>query len=181
MSKKPEKLHEQDQLLFSEAVSGITPLEQDKIIPSSEKNRSFVPGNKQINEDSQPNEMLSQLSDEYDPFEHEQQRLDLNYYHHSIGKRQFLRIKSKPFSIELILDLHGYNRENAREELIRFIEHCQSNNYRQVAIMPGHGMGILRQSLNIWLRQLPSVLAFAESPQNKGGKGLIRVLLSSSA
>jgi len=43
--------------------------------------------------------------------------------------------------------------------------------------MPGQGHGILRQSLNLWLRQIPQVLAFAESPQSSGGKGVIRILI----
>ena len=43
MSKPVDKRQKQDKELFSEAMAGIEPLEQDKIIPSSDKNRVFTP------------------------------------------------------------------------------------------------------------------------------------------
>jgi len=179
MSKPPEKSSQQDKLLFSEAVSDITPLTQDKIIPSTENNnRVFV--RKHSSENELDDEIIDSLSDEYDPFENDQQRNDLNFHHQSISKRQFHSLRKNHYIPELILDLHGINRQQARNELLAFIKHCQQHDFRKVAIMPGYGYGILRQSLNVWLRQLTEVLAFAESPQHSGGKGVIRVLLAAS-
>ncbi|MCP3673036.1 MAG: hypothetical protein GY829_01000 [Gammaproteobacteria bacterium] len=175
MSKPVDKRHKQDQELFSEAMVGIEPLKQDKIIPSSEKNRVFTPRENFIESKAH----IDLLSDEYDPFENDEQRNDLNYHHQSISKKQFRTLKKQSFNRELILDLHGINRPQARSELIEFLQYCKEHDYRQVAIMPGQGYGILRQALNIWLRQLPEVLAFAESPQRSGGRGVIRVLLAS--
>ena len=183
MSNTADNDQQQDKLLFSEAVSGITPLVQDKIIPLSEKNPSTdVKSTKSIlsDDNSAIHESLTRLSDDYDPFEDDQQRYDLNYHQVSISKRRFNDFKKGHFNTELLLDLHGYNKNQARIELATFIQHCEDHNFTKVAIMPGYGHGVLRSSLNLWLRQLPQVLAFAESPQRSGGKGVIRLLLTRS-
>ena len=174
MSKIPDKLQKQEQQLFSEAMTGIIPIRQDKIIPSSENNRVFVAQTNFLDNDK----FVDNLSDQYDPFDNDQQRNDLNYHHVSISKKQFRALKKGLFSRDLILDLHGINRQQARSEVIEFLHYCQAHDFRQVVIMPGRGQGILRQALNIWLRQLPEVLAFAESPEHSGGKGVIRLLLA---
>jgi len=176
MSKTPEKLQTKDKHLFSEAVSGITPIKQDRNIPFSENNCVFIPKpDFNISDKMQDN-----LSDEYDPFDSEEDKFDLNYYQQSIGKKRFQSLRKGYFESEQILDLHGLNRQQARELLLEFIQYCNNKHFRKVTVMPGFGQGILRQSLNIWLRQLPQVLAFAESPQKSGGKGTIRLLLSAS-
>jgi len=181
MSNTADHDQQQDKQLFSEAVSGITPLVQDKIIPLSEKNPSIdVKTSKSRRADDTANidDNLSRLSDGYDPFEDDQQRYNLNYHQVSISKRRFNDFKKGRFNQELLLDLHGFNKNQARIELATFLQHCQVHQLSKVAIMPGYGEGILRSSLNLWLRQLPQVLAFAESPQRSGGKGVIRLLLT---
>jgi len=135
MSKIPDKLQKQEQQLFSEAMTGIVPIRQDKIIPSSENNRVFVAQTNFLDNDK----FVDNLSDQYDPFDNDQQRNELNYHHVSISKKQFRALKKGLFR---------------------------------------RGQGILRQALNIWLRQLPEVLAFTESPEHSGGKGVIRLLLA---
>ena len=176
MSKPPEKYQKQDKHIFSEAMEGVTPLNQDKIIPSSEKNRVFVPKNEIFNND----DFDDNLSDQFDPFEDDQQRQDLNFHNVSISKQKFRSLKKDAFKADLILDLHGATKQQARKELMAFLAHCKQHDYRRLLIMPGIGQGILRQALNSWLRQLPEVLAFTESPNHHGGKGVIRLLIANS-
>ncbi len=176
MSDNPDKPLETDNKLFSDVVSDITPIKQDTIIPSG-KNKSVIDNTViQFDDEQTPD----YLSDEYDPFETNDQKYDLNHHHSSIAKNRFHAFRTGYFESEQILDLHGLNREQARKELIAFFRHCKKSNFRRVSIMPGYGQGILRQALNSWLRQLPEVLAFAESPQKSGGKGVIRILLAVS-
>ncbi len=176
MSDSPDKPLETDNKLFSDVVSDITPFEQDKIIPPG-KNKSVIDNTVTHFDDEKTPDYLS---DEYDPFETNDEKYDLNYHHSSIAKSKFHSFRTGYFESEQILDLHGLNREQARKELIAFFQYCKNHNYRRVSIMPGYGRGILRQALNSWLRQLPEVLAFAESPQKSGGKGVIRILLAAS-
>ena len=183
MSNTADDDQQQNKLLFSNAVSGITPLVQDKIIPLSEKNPSTdvkTSKSRLADDNTDITDTLSTLSDEYDPFDDDQQRYDLNYHQVSISKRRFNDFKKGHFNSELLLDLHGYNKHQARIELATFIQHCEDNHYTKVTIMPGYGHGVLRSSLNLWLRQMSQVLAFAESPQRSGGKGVIRLLLARS-
>jgi len=174
MSDTPKKPHQADKQMFSNAVSDISPIEQDRIIPFSDTNRVFIQQRNFVDTDK----FIDNLSDSYDPFENEQQKNDLNYHHQSISKKKFQSFKKGRFESEQILDLHGLNRQEARRELLAFLHYCNKQNYRLVSIMPGYGKGILREALNIWLRQIPRVLAFAESPQQSGGKGVIRLLLA---
>jgi len=176
MSDNPEKPLDTNNELFSDVVSDITPLEQDKIIPSGKNKSDLDVAINHLDDEK----VYDHLSDEYDPFETDDQKYDLNYHHSSISNNKFHTFRTRYFDSEQILDLHGLNREQARKELTAFFQYCFNHDFRRVTIMPGYGRGVLRQSLNSWLRQLPEILAFAESPQKSGGKGVIRILLAAS-
>ena len=65
------------------------------------------------------------------------------------------------------LDLHGLTVRYARDELNRFLKICQERDIRCVRIIHGKGyrsegkQPILKQKLNLWLRQRDDVLAFS--------------------
>ena len=137
MSNTADNDQQQDKLLFSEAVSGITPLVQDKIIPLSEKNPSTdIKSIKTVVTDDYTdiNDSLTRLSDGYDPFEDDQQRYNLNYHQVSISKRRFNEFKKGNYNTELLLDLHGYNKDQARIELATFIEHSYFRFFQQFRV-----------------------------------------------
>ncbi|MCU7924788.1 MAG: Smr/MutS family protein [Candidatus Thiodiazotropha sp. (ex Dulcina madagascariensis)] len=85
--------------------------------------------------------------------------------------------------IDAELDLHGLTVRHAREELNRFIKACQERNIRCVRIIHGKGyrsegqQPILKQKLNLWLRQRDEVLAFTSATRRDGGTGAAYVLL----
>ncbi|MET0067897.1 MAG: Smr/MutS family protein [Candidatus Thiodiazotropha sp.] len=80
------------------------------------------------------------------------------------------------------LDLHGLTVRYAREELKRFIQECQRRQIRCVRIIHGKGYGsedrqpVLKQKLNLWLRQREDVLAFTSATRRDGGTGAAYVL-----
>ena len=177
MPKSSDNHNNSKQIVFSDAVSDITPLVQDKIIPSSVKVRCSDKQNKTSYNSMDQEDFSIHLSDDYEPFTDTHLSDDLNYHHSSISMKQYKKIKSGAFATEDFLDLHGLSKLQAQNKLKQFLSHSMHQNYQRITIMPGIGLGILRRSLNIWLRQLPVVLAFAESPNGSGGKGVIRVLL----
>ncbi len=143
MSKIPEKPNTNDKQLFSDTMSDITLIKQDKNIPFSDNNCVFIARDKpQINE-----KVTDTLSDEYGPFELEEQKYDLNFHQQCISKKQFLSLRKNYFDSEQVLDLHGLNRQQAREQLLEFFHYCNKRNFTKVTIMPGYGKGILRQSM----------------------------------
>ena len=81
------------------------------------------------------------------------------------------------------LDLHGYNVDQARDELGRFIRDSNRNEYRCVLVVHGKALksdgapAIIKSYVNDWLRQMPQVLAFVSAQAKDGGAGALYVLL----
>ena len=84
------------------------------------------------------------------------------------------------------LDLHGMNRDEARQALGEFLAHCQHAGWRCVRVIHGKGHGsphklsILRQLVRGWLAQRIDVLAYCQSRPQDGGDGAVSVLLRSA-
>lgn len=81
------------------------------------------------------------------------------------------------------LDLHGLNRDEAREALSQFIAACLQQGRRCVRVIHGKGLGspgkesILKQLSRGWLAQREEILAFCQAGPHDGGGGALLVLL----
>lgn len=81
------------------------------------------------------------------------------------------------------IDLHGMNREEAREALGAFLEAVMRRAYRCVLIIHGKGLGsknrepVLKAKVKTWLARNEEVLAFCQAPDHQGGAGAMLVLL----
>lgn len=81
------------------------------------------------------------------------------------------------------LDLHGLNRDEAREALSQFIAACLQQGRRCVRVIHGKGLGspgkesILKQLSRGWLAQREDILAFCQAGPHDGGGGALLVLL----
>lgn len=86
-------------------------------------------------------------------------------------------------SIEAEFDLHGMTVNIAKKGLQNFLQDCQSNNYRYIRIVHGKGYGstnklpVLKNKLNIWLRNNDVILAFCSAPVYNGGTGAVNVYI----
>jgi DNA-nicking Smr family endonuclease len=84
------------------------------------------------------------------------------------------------------IDLHGFNRREAHEEVTRFLAESVRQCRRCVRIVHGRGNGspgregILRQLVKSWLSRNGNVLAFCHPPPSDGGEGALWILLRSS-
>ncbi len=101
-------------------------------------------------------------------------------------RRVVRRLKRGEFSIQAHLDLHGYNREQARIAVADFIRHCVREGKRCVLIITGRGIGsqdnipVLKTKLAAWLTRGAvgrKVLAFTSARPYDGGTGAVYVLL----
>jgi DNA-nicking Smr family endonuclease len=100
-----------------------------------------------------------------------------------ISHKDMKRLKSGEFHVDGVLDLHGSTAEEARHQFLAFLEKAQSQGWRCVRIVHGKGKHgtdtpILKNLVNTWLRQLPSIIAFCSAPNRDGGTGAVYVLIS---
>uniref|UniRef100_Q47GI7 Smr protein/MutS2 C-terminal n=1 Tax=Dechloromonas aromatica (strain RCB) TaxID=159087 RepID=Q47GI7_DECAR len=81
------------------------------------------------------------------------------------------------------IDLHGLNRDEARQLLATFLAICLHREQRCVRVVHGKGLGspqklsILRQLVRGWLAQREEVLAYCQAKPHDGGEGALLVLL----
>ena len=82
------------------------------------------------------------------------------------------------------LDLHGLNRDQARNAVVTFLAECRQQGYRCVRIVHGKGLSspgrepVLKKLVLGWLSQRQEVLAFCQARAAEGGAGAVVVLLA---
>jgi DNA-nicking Smr family endonuclease len=126
--------------------------------------------------------MVDMLSDEFDPIDTATGE-ELLFARPGIQKQVLRKLRAGKFAIEAELDLHGLRVDEARQQLIQFLQQCRDSGKRCVRIIHGKGLGshqkqpILKGKTNRWLQQIDAVLAFCSARQVDGGTGALYVLL----
>ncbi len=106
----------------------------------------------------------------------------LEYSASGLSNKDMRRLKTGEFRVQSSLDLHGYTADEARYQILRFLEKALAEDRRCIRIVHGKGKHgsetpILKNLVNTWLRQLPPILAFCSAPPRDGGAGAVTVLL----
>ena len=176
MSKKPP-ISDEDRDLFRKAVEDATPLGgDDKVnlkppkVTHKAKRRSF-----------DESEVAPRYSD------HVKEEVDVEAYllfsPKGLQPKTLKKLRQGQLPIEAMLDLHGKNVDQARSELAHFIDACHQRGCRVIRIIHGKGYGAktvtakIKNMVNIWLPQVPDVLAFCSCIGKDGGTGAVYVLL----
>ncbi|MEP6873958.1 MAG: Smr/MutS family protein [Burkholderiales bacterium] len=130
--------------------------------------------------------MLEAISDEFDV----QSLLDtddtLSYRSADIGPEVVRKLRRGVWAIQAQLDLHGLRREEAREQLNRFVHDARRAGLRCVRVIHGKGNGspgrepVLKRKVQTWLVQKKEVIAFTQARASDGGNGALLVLLGPS-
>ena len=103
-----------------------------------------------------------------------------------LDRRILRKLKSGDYALGAHLDLHGLTRDEAFDEVIKFINKSRVNDKRCVLIVHGRGLNskdnipVLKGLLKSWLergRISKSVLAFCTALPHDGGAGAVYVLL----
>jgi len=192
MAKSPESFAEllasntctnEEDTSFSQAMEGVKPLEQDKIHvgkDSIKQNRVITSNNKEEirnklnrDEDSYPNRF--HFSDEYEPLLEPNETLSFVRAGQPAYLAKLLRRGDVP--PEIILDLHGYNKEQAKIDLADLIENCKQQHIACACVVHGVGGGILKKKVPHYLLQHPDVAALHQAPLEWGGQGAIVFIL----
>ena len=107
----------------------------------------------------------------------------LSYRSPGVQERVLRQLRRGGFRLEAELDLHGFSRDRARQEVAVFLAQCRELDRRCVRIIHGKGNGspnsgpVLKQALDGWLRKFREVVAFCSARRQDGGTGAIYVLL----
>jgi DNA-nicking Smr family endonuclease len=165
----------EDQKLFQETLNEVKPLEHNQTEPY----RKRLPPRPLYLDDGSPDE------EEVDLYsENEIEATDELYFARpGIQHRVVQELRRGHLEIGLELDLHGLTARHARADLNLFIEECHRRGVRCARIIHGKGYGseerqpVLKQKLNLWLRQREDVLAFTSATRRDGGTGAAYVLL----
>ncbi len=111
---------------------------------------------------------------------------ELLFFRAGVSRTDLRKLRKGLNSIQGELDLHGLTVKMAREQLANFLHQCSRTEKRCVKIIHGKGRGsvqgkpVIKNKVNIWLRQKNEVLAFCSARQNDGGTGAIYLLLKKS-
>ncbi len=164
------KEKDDDLSLFSALTQGIKPLKQDK--------RHFKAPTKQKRELEEKTTQLhadSYFSDTYQP--HLPQEGAMRWSREDVDSYEVKRLRRGDYQPELLLDLHGMRQTEAKLEIAALLQACIKQHCACCCVMHGHGTGILKQNIPMWLAQHPHVRAFHKAPKEWGGDAALLVLV----
>jgi DNA-nicking Smr family endonuclease len=171
MNDKDNNLNDGD--IFSQAMSDVKPHEHDKI--SLHKKPGKIKKQTQL----QTHFIEDTLSDDFIP----ECGNFLEFIRPGIQNSLLKQIRNGKLPVEDHLDLHGYNRDDTRKNLLAFISHAQGQGYKIVCIVHGKGYHsedgrpVLKAMVNKWLQNINEVLAFVTAQPKDGGTGAVYALI----
>jgi len=156
--------------IFAAEMLGITPLKQNKhCFRMQEKDKKIIE-DKVIKLDAD-----SYFSDTYQP--HLPSEGVMRWSRDDTDKFELKRLRRGDYQPDLLLDLHGMRQSEAKLELAALIKACIKQQCPCCCVMHGHGSGILKQNIPMWLAQHPHVMAFHKAPKEWGGDAALLVLI----
>lgn len=168
--------------LFREAVADATPLPARGKHTPKPKRRHPLPYQRIADE----REALDESLRDGAPVEIETGD-QLVYVKAGVSNHVLRRLRRGYWVVQDQLDLHGLNREQARELLSGFMARCAKRGIRCVRVIHGKGLGsknrepVLKQKVASWLAQRGDVMAFCQARAAEGGAGAVVVLLKAAS
>jgi len=167
---------------FRQAMAGVKPQAgSDRLMPERPR-PSARPRSSEADEQAVLEDMMSDVLDPEDIESGD----TLTYRGEGIQDSVWRRLRRGGYHIRAELDLHGLNREAARQQVAMFLADCQDRDLRAVRIIHGKGRGspntgpVIKALLDSWLRRRKDVLAFCSARPHDGGTGAVYVLLRAS-
>lgn len=182
MSKKIP-ISPEDQALFRKEMEDVTPLtaKKPKLAAATRPLPPMLKRPRDLFEDLAPKVNLwEDLSDYYaNPVQAESM---LSYHRSGIGRAQIQALHTGNLRYQAKLDLHGLKPDAAKEQLSQFLIRQIQQQHRWILVIHGKGgrfgeTPVLKNLVNHWLRQIPTVLAFHSAQSKHGGTGAMYVLL----
>jgi DNA-nicking Smr family endonuclease len=181
---------EEDGSLFTQAMDGVTPLENDLVAPEPKDGDIIM---QQVLEGLKKQDQ--EVIDSLHALVNGKLRFDitctgeyLEGHIIALDPRVLKKLKEGEFTVQAHLDLHGYVKDEARTLLSSFIRNSHATGFRTVLVIHGRGLKsdagpILKESVVHWLTTgtlSHLVLAFCSARPCDGGTGALYVLLKKS-
>ena len=93
------------------------------------------------------------------------------------SRKQSVVIAKETTGGSMILDLHGLRSDEAIERLDKFLSDALINGFDEVLVYHGIGTGKLAYAVRTFLSTYPSLVSYADAPQNLGGFGATLIKL----
>ena len=162
--------------LFKNEFKDVAPIKQDKIPPQrfcSKQNSGLTQKNKTDLTIMKQAAAAFEFSDGFEG--HIDQ--PLKYVKPETDSHEVQRLRRGDYPPDLILDLHGFKKEEAKHEIAALIYVAQKKHIYCVSIMHGKGTFALKKSIPNWLIQHPAVMGFHQAPKEWGGQAALLVLI----
>jgi len=168
----------EDSNLFRQTVGKVNKIDSDKVLPIEQNKPKPYPRQRTYNPAKDLTETSLDLSLEKVSIED-----DLSYLSSGLQHKVLKKLREGFFGTAAELDLHGLSSNEAKNQLLNFLQFCIEDGYRCAHIIHGKGYRstenhpVLKNNINLWLRQHTKVLAFCSAPAKHGGTGAVFVLL----
>jgi len=169
-----------DEKLFQQAVGKVNPLKGDTLHSAKKVSK---PKNKSQLKSSLQNSLYNKtkahaqfyFSDEFEPNLNTQG--PMKYVRSDVDSFETKNLRRSVYKPDLILDLHGLDQYQAKQEIAALLYACQKEHAQCVCIVHGLGSRILKNKVPHWLVQHPDVMAFHQAPLEWGGNGALLALI----
>lgn len=110
---------------------------------------------------------------------------EIGYRHDGVQLGVYQALRQGKYETRYVLDLHRRTVEQSRKDVFDFLHDAVRREQRCVLILHGRGVrapipALLKSYVNVWLQQIPEVLAFHSAQKRDGGTGAVYVMLKKS-
>ncbi len=169
---------------FSAAMSGVQMIREFHVLPCANAPRHEAPSRQKPNPDSEALNILAQIARGDLPINLSDTQEYVEWTNPDFHGEIMEKLQSGRFSIQGMLDLHGYTSDEVNKELDTFLGESFARGWRCVKIIHGRGLRSLKGPVlkDAVIRRLSGrhrkkVIAFVSARQCDGGLGALYVLL----
>jgi DNA-nicking Smr family endonuclease len=166
--------------LFRTTVGKVRPIDANTVILKPDKKPRPIPALKAL---EQVDPLQLEVDDALETLFQEDK---VAFIAPGLQKNVLKKLRKGYYGLDANIDLHGMTSREAQQQLLHFLHFCVEDGCRCVQIIHGKGYNspdhqpVLKNDINLWLRQHKDVLAFCSTPPKAGGTGALYVLLKLS-
>jgi DNA-nicking Smr family endonuclease len=170
-------LTSEDRDLFRHVIGKVRSVSSDKVLLNKENKPKPYPKPLSIDVNSH---LIDSAATEFEKVGLED---SLSFIAPGLQNNVLKKLRRGYFGLDAEIDLHGLTSNEAKRQLLHFLHDCVKAGCRCAHIVHGKGYRsadnhpVLKNNLNLWLRQHKDVQAFCSAPPKDGGTGALFVLL----